>query len=87
MPDIIPQTKPDNNPYNQSDWDFILQRDLIKESGLDKFEWIRLYSPRFRQLVEEKSEIIKALQNDPDKLKDQFKKWLYENESHNETIH
>lgn len=87
MPDIIPQTKPDNNPYNQSDWDFILQRDLIKESGLDKFEWIQLYSPKFRQLVEEKSEIIKTLRDDPEKLKEQFKKWLHEPENHNENIH
>ncbi|HON21691.1 MAG TPA: hypothetical protein PLX73_02245 [Candidatus Paceibacterota bacterium] len=85
MPDIIPQSKPDNNPYTQPSWDILLQRDLIRESGIDKLEWIQLYSPKFRDLVEEKAEIIKTLQNDPEKLKEQFKKWLYE--SRNETIH
>ncbi len=85
MPDIIPQSKPDNNPYTQPGWDILLQRNLIRESGIDKLEWIQLYSPKFRDLVEEKAEIIKTLQNDPEKLKEQFKKWLYE--SRNETIH
>jgi len=85
MPDIIPQSKPDNNPYTQPSWDILLQRDLIRESGIDKLEWIQLYSPKFRDLVEEKAEIIKTLQNDPEKLKEQFKTWLYE--SRNETIH
>jgi hypothetical protein len=45
---------------------------------------IRLYSPRFRHYKEKSN--YQSLAKDPDKLKDQFKKWLYKMKSH-ETIH
>ncbi|MGC9048688.1 MAG: hypothetical protein ACP5IX_00475 [Patescibacteria group bacterium] len=81
----MPEMHKIDNPYLQTGWDLLLQRDLIKESGMDKFEWIERYSPLFRQLVEEKADEIKELIKDPELLKETFKKWLYEDKE--ETIH
>jgi len=74
-----------DDPRFQPAWDLLLQRDLIQESDLDKFEWIEKYSPKFRLLVEEKQKEIKELIKDPLLLKETFRKWLYE--ENEETIH
>lgn len=85
MPEPQIEKHNQENPYLQPGWDLLLQKDLIIESGMDKFEWIEKYSPKFRKLVEEKREEIKELLKDPLLLKETFKKWLYEEPE--ETIH
>lgn len=74
------------NPYlNNPGWHILLQKHLIIESGIDKFEWIRKYAAKFRGLIEEHQEEIKELIKDPILLQETFKKWLYEEKE--ETIH
>jgi hypothetical protein len=85
MAEIMPQEHKKDNPYLQPGWDILLQKELIEESGINKWEWIERYSPKFRELVEERRKEIQVLINDPLLLKETFKRWLYEENP--ETIH
>lgn len=85
MLETMPQQNKKENSYLKPGWDILLQKELIEESGINKWEWIEKYSPKFRALVEERGKEIEELIKTPLLLKETFKQWLYEEKP--ETIH
>ncbi len=45
-----------------------IQSRLIEMSGMDPYQWIEKNSPIFRQLIEERPEILDEFSTEPDKV-------------------